>query len=187
MCPINRPAPALAAAGGTGSGDQFNGGEAISRGLEFGLQTDLAPPSANRLSLPLRITYTFTNAEFRNAFESEFGPWGTVSSGDELPYVPKHQFYAGLGLEYARLVLDLGTKYSGSMRTEAGSGGMRTLARTDSHFILDGSAEFRLAGKTRIFAGIRNLTNKSYIAARRPAGVRPGLPRTLVSGIKIDF
>ena len=177
----------LAAAGGTGSGDQFNGGEAISRGLEFGLQTDLAPPASNGLSLPLRITYTFTHAEFRNAFESEFGPWGAVSRGDDLPYVPKHQFYVGLGFEYARLALDLGSKYSGSMRTEAGAGGLRALAKTDSHFILDGSAEFRLAGKTRIFVGIRNLTNKTYIAARRPAGVRPGLPRTFVSGIKIDF
>jgi Fe(3+) dicitrate transport protein len=135
----------------------------------------------------LRITYTFTHAEFRNAFESEFGPWGAVSRGDDLPYVPKHQFYVGLGFEYARLALDLGSKYSGSMRTEAGAGGLRALAKTDSHFILDGSAEFRLAGKTRIFVGIRNLTNKTYIAARRPAGVRPGLPRTFVSGIKIDF
>ena len=177
----------LAAAGGTGSGDQFNGGEAISQGLEFSLQSDLAAGTGKAFSLPLRVAYTYTHAEFRNTFNSEFGPWSGVSSGDELPYIPKHQIYFGLGFEYQRIQIDLSGKHNGAMRTEAGSGDLLERDRTDSHLVLDGSAEVRLAHGFRLFAGIRNLTDKKYIAARRPAGVRPGLPRTFVSGIKADF
>jgi Fe(3+) dicitrate transport protein len=177
----------LAAAGGTGSGDQFNGGEAISRGLEFSLQSNLAAAFSDKFSLPLRIAYTYTHAEFGNSFASEFNPWGAVSSGDELPYIPKHQIYFGLGLEYGKFQIDLSGKHNGAMRTEAGSGDLQKFSSTDAHLVLDGSAEFRLARKVRIFAGIRNLSNKNYIAARRPAGVRPGLPRTFLCGIKTDF
>ena len=42
-----------------------------------------------------------------------------------------------------------------------------------------------IAEKLRVFASIQNLTNNAYIVARRPAGARPGLPRTLMAGIKL--
>ena len=38
-----------------------------------------------------------------------------------------------------------------------------------------------------VHAWVRNLTDEVYVAARRPAGVRPGLPRTLFLGATWDF
>lgn len=177
----------LAAAGGTGSGDQFNGGEAVARGLELGLRYDLGNASGALFSIPFRIAYTYTSAEFRHDFESDFEPWGTVKTGDEIPYIPRHQIFAGLGIENGRWGVDLSAKYTGEMRTKAGSGRILALESTQAHFTVDASAEVALSPKAKLFGRVRNLTNKTYIAARRPAGVRPGMPRTFMAGIKTDF
>ncbi len=175
----------LAAAGGTGSGDQFNGGEATARGLEFDLryELDIAPG----FSIPFHIAYTYTDAQFRHDFKSDFGPWGAVQSGDEIPYIPKHQLFAGLSVEHGRWSGDLGAKYTGRMRTVAGSGAIVAGESTDAHLILDASVELALSSKARLFGSLRNLTGVTYIAARRPAGVRPGMPRTFAAGVKTDF
>ena len=42
------------------------------------------------------MSYTFTQAEFTQAFESEFDPWGAVEVGDALPYLAPHQFNVSL-------------------------------------------------------------------------------------------
>lgn len=177
----------LAAAGGTGSGDLFNGGKAISRGLELELHFDPAAASQQTFSLPVRLAYTYTSASFSSSFESEFDAWGTVTDGDELPYIPRHQCFLNLGLVLGRWGLDLGGKYSGRMRTAPGAGAIPDHNGTDTAFVIDFTAEYRLADGAKVFGGVRNLTDRTYITARRPAGVRPGLPRRLVGGVKTDF
>lgn len=177
----------LAAAGGTGSGDLFNGGKAISKGLELELQFDPAAASQRTFSLPIRLAYTYTIARFRSSFESEFDAWGTVAYGDELPYIPRHQCFLNVGLVFGRWGLDIGGKYSGKMRTAPGAGAISDLIGTDAAFVIDFTAEYRLANGAKLFGGVRNLTDRTYITARRPAGVRPGLPRRLIGGVKTDF
>jgi len=73
--------------GGNGEiGDQFDGGEVLVSGLE--LSTDYRFGVGN-FELPVSLKYTWTNkAEFENAFDSGFGPWGEVEVGDSLPYIP---------------------------------------------------------------------------------------------------
>ncbi len=177
----------LAAAGGSGSGDLFNGGGAVSKGLEFELRYDPAQAAQQPFSLPIRLVYTFTSAQFRSNFDSEFDAWGTVTEGDELPYIPRHQYFINVGLNYERWGLDLGGKYSSRMRTEPGSGAIAELTSTDAAFVVDFTAEFKLTERAKLFGGVRNLTDRTYITARRPAGVRPGLPRRLIGGVKTDF
>jgi Fe(3+) dicitrate transport protein len=77
--------------GGTGEGQLFNGGSARVYGLETSAHWNHATALGLASELPVRLTYTYTHAEFRNNFQSQFGPWGTVRFGDELPYVPRHQ------------------------------------------------------------------------------------------------
>ncbi len=177
----------LAAAGGEGTGDQFNGGEAISRGLELNAGNDWGPAIGSRLSVPVRVFYTYTHTEFRSDFESSFSPWGKVQSGDELPYIPKHQLFLNLGISNGTWGIDLSGKYSSRMRTVAGSGQIIDEQITDAHFIIDASIEWAVPGNTRLFGAVRNLTDEEYVASRRPAGLRPGLPRTFTTGIKTDF
>jgi Fe(3+) dicitrate transport protein len=38
----------------------------------------------------------------------------------------------------------------------------------------------------KIQVGVENLTDETYVVARRPAGARPGLPRTLMAGIRLE-
>lgn len=177
----------LAAAGGQGTPDAFNGGAVHSYGLELTAAYDFAGLLGTRVALPLHLAYTFTRATFQHAFESEFDPWGTVAEGDELPYVPRHQLGLQLGLQASRFGAALNARYVGAVRTEAGQGPIPSGTRIAPHLVLDLSADVSVTRYAQVFASIRNLTDEVYIAARRPAGLRPGLPRTLVLGVKTRF
>lgn len=175
----------LAAGGGSGTSAQFNAGEVEVTGLEVTAAADLATLlSLGNVALPLNVNYTYTNATFGNSFESNFGPWGTVQSGDQLPFIPKHQFNASISMDLDKLSLNLSSVYSPQMRTLAGSGSINEEFSTDSYFIVDAGAAYGLTGNIEIFANFRNLLNETYIVSDRPAGVRPGLPRTVLGGVR---
>ena len=74
-----------------------------------------------------------------------------------------------------------------AMRTSAGQGRIPEGEGTDAHLLLDLAADLRLAGGLSAFVQVRNLTDDVYVAARRPAGARPGLPRTFLAGLGWDF
>ena len=178
----------LAAAGGGGTTDLFNGGDVHVAGFELSASTDLAPAlQIEVVKLPVRLAYTFTDAAFENSFESEFEGWGTVAEGDELPYVADHQLTADLGVEWSRFRFDVRGNYVGAMRTEAGSGDIEAAPHTDARFVLDLAADVDVDGRTSVFGGVRNVTNDVYVVARRPAGLRPGLPRTFLLGLRTSF
>ena len=172
--------------GGDGTGDLFNGGAARVFGIEASARFNLLAKLDWSFRLPLLVSYTFTDAEFRSDFQSQFGPWGSVSRGDAVPYLPSHNLNVGITVEESRWVLDLSSSYMGRMRVRAGSGPIAPHDATDARLLLNLTGEYHLAEGVRLFAGIQNLTNKSYIASRRPAGARPGLPRTVAAGLKFD-
>lgn len=178
----------LSAGGGTGTGDQFNGGAVDIMGAEMSLGYSIADGLLSRNhSIPLRFIYTYTNGKFKNDFESTFEPWGSVSKNDELPYLPKHQFYTSAGYETSRFIVSLGAKYISQMRTIAGQGEFVESNSTDAHFIIDASANYSISESIRAFLSARNLNDELYIASRRPAGIRPGLPQTLMAGLRTEF
>lgn len=175
----------LAAGGGGGTTAQFNAGEVKVFGLEAAANLDLADIFDVFSSLPLNLNYTFTNATFQSSFESDFGPWGAVQSGDALPFIPEHQFNAGLGFDYESLSLNLNAFTTSRMRTVAGSGNILEEYSTDNYFLLDASSSYQFTSAMNIFVNVRNLLNKNYIVSDRPAGVRPGLPRTIMGGLRV--
>ena len=170
--------------GGSGSGLLFNGGKARIFGLESSLQSDLRRIWDAGVSLPVRFSYTFTRAEFRSSFDSGFEPWGTVTSGDDLPYVPNHQLSMGIGFSRSKWNVDFETNYVGAMRTQAGSGPLRRLFSTDARWVLNVTADYGLTEGTRLFLAVQNLADNEYVVARQPAGARPGLPRTFTAGLR---
>jgi Fe(3+) dicitrate transport protein len=170
--------------GGSGSGLLFNGGKARIFGLESSLQSDLRRIWDAGVSLPVRFSYTFTRAEFRSSFDSGFEPWGTVTSGDDLPYVPNHQLSMGIGFSRSKWNVDFETNYVGAMRTQAGSGPLRRLFSTDARWVLNVTADYGLTEGTRLFVAVQNLADNEYVVARQPAGARPGLPRTFTAGLR---
>jgi Fe(3+) dicitrate transport protein len=175
------------ATGGSGSGDLFNGGQARIMGLEASLTSDLRRPLGLSVSVPVQATYTFTDGEFRNGFQSQYGPWGTVKMGDELPYLPSHQFSSSVGVVGARWLIDLSASYVSRMRTRAGQGAFVPLASNDSVFVVDVLGDIAVASRVRAYVSVQNLADRSYVVARQPAGARPGLPRTLMVGVRLQI
>ncbi len=178
----------LEAAGGGGTNEQFNGGAVKTKGLEFNLTYDLlSSKSQSAFSLPLTVVYTYTDARFQNDFDSDFGAWGDVSAGDRFPYLANNQFTVMLGLEHRKFSLNLSGKYMGEMRTEPGQGEIPSNEKADSYFVVDAGASYTLHKNISLFANATNLTDQVYVVARRPAGLRPGLPRAFNIGMRATF
>jgi Fe(3+) dicitrate transport protein len=177
----------LAAGGGTGSTDLFNGGKANVSGLELSGHHNLGDIVGWRASVPVRMSYSSTKAVFESSFESRFDPWGRVEKGDRLPYVAPHQLFTAIGVESGRLDVELSTVWISTMRTKAGNGIPQPSNRIDAHVVVDLAAEYALSDQVQLVASVRNLTDAVYMAARRPAGVRPGMPRTMLIGLSARF
>lgn len=103
-----------------------------------------------------------------------------------MPYLPRHQMSGNISLETSRYATHLSLRYTSPMRVTAGQGALVEARATDAHFVVDLAAHYRLAQHVDIFASVRNLTDATYIVARRPSSVRPGLPRLMLIGFKVD-
>jgi Fe(3+) dicitrate transport protein len=174
----------LAAAGGSGTVDQFNGGESIIYGLEHEMTYDLSALFGVAFSLPLSFQYTYTHATFENDFESEYDPWGVVNKGDFLPYVPLHQFAINLGYYHKRVSVNFSSKFVGDIRAVAGQGDILPLEKINRYYVCDLSANYSIAKYLDIYAGVFNLFDNVYEVSRNPAGLRPGMPQNFRFGLK---
>jgi len=166
-------------------GDQFDAGKARVSGLEASASYDFGNGGA--IAVPASLSYTYTRAEFRESFSSSFEEWGNVSAGDRLPYLPEHLLHAEIGAVGERWRVNLAANYLGEMRSEAGSGAIPSGEGTDAAVIWDLSAALRVHDQVEFYARLENLTDETYIVARRPAGARPGQPRSAFAGIRLSF
>ena len=176
--------------GGGGTGDTFNGGEVEVKGIEAVAQYDAAEVTQLPASykLPITVSYTLTDGEFKNSFTSSFAEWGNVRAGDELPYLPEHQLYVSVGLEKEdQWGVSAGAKYVDEMRTQAGSGAIPADRRVEAHWVVDVAGEYKLTDNVSAFATVENALDEDYVAARRPAGARPGLPLSAMAGVKVSL
>jgi Fe(3+) dicitrate transport protein len=168
-------------------GDQYDGGEASVHGLEFVAAWDAGAALGSGWSLPLSAVYTWTEGEFGSSFQSSFDEWGDVEKGDEMPLMPEHQLTLNAGIEADRWRTFLMMNYVDETRAEAGTGAIPAIDRIDARTLLDLSAEFDLTSQASLFASVTNLTDEEYNVAFRPAGARPGAPRSWLAGVKIAF
>ncbi|MDX1661595.1 MAG: TonB-dependent receptor [Gemmatimonadota bacterium] len=169
----------------SGAGEIFNGGAVEVTGLEASFDLDAGRLAGLDYGIPVQLAYTWTSAEFETAFESDYDPWGEVEVGDELPYLPEHQLFATVGWERgvwdARLDLQAGS----AMRTVAGQGDIPAGQGTDDFAVWSAAVGYAVTPWAQVEVGVENLTDETYVVARRPAGARPGLPRTFTAGIRL--
>lgn len=171
--------------GGDVTGELYNGGAVEVSGLEamMAYRFDTAIGQ-----MPLNMTYTYTQSEFKTSFESGFADWEPfVEAGDELPYIPENQLSLSLGLVRDTWDIYLNSNYSDEMRTKAGQGAIPAGEGTDSRWVFDLSTHVTVFKQYKVFAQVRNLFDETYIVARRPYGLRPGLERTFLVGFKANF
>jgi len=166
-------------------GEQFDGGEVDVYGLEFVSTADASAWLNTPFNIPLSAVYTLTETEFKTSFDSAFGPWGDVVAGDELPYVGEHQLFLTGGVEGDRWGGEIAMLYQSERRTIAGQGAVAPNERLDAHTVVDFSAYVQVFDGVKLRGKVENLFDEVYIAADRPAGLRPGLPRTFWVGVDV--
>ena len=168
-------------------GQQFDGGEARVRGVEVSAGYNAGTALGMDIGIPLSIAYTHTDSEFQSSFVSQFGPWGNVSEGDEFPFVPQNTVTLNAGLEGETWRVSSTLNYVSEARNTAGSGPIAANDLIDARTLIDISGEIDIADGVSLFGAVENLTDKVYNVAFRPAGARPGKPRTALGGIKVTF
>lgn len=176
----------LAATGGTGSLEQFNAGEVNVKGLEVLINYNLLETNT-KFNLPITFGYTYTDTEFLNSFGSDDELWGEVTSGDELPYIAKHQFNTSITLEHEKYEFSLNGRFNGAFRTQAGTGDITADNGVLSNFIIDVSAKYHFNNFISITGNIINLLDETYAVSRVPAGLRPGHPFGIYGGLEFKL
>jgi len=164
----------------------YASGKALVVGAELGAQGRAKLPRG--YGLPAQASYTYTHAEFTEAFESDYPLWGDVKSGDAMPYIPPHQFAVGAGVDYQmKMGLDLSLSFTDRMREQAGQGALQTGTYTDRYAMLDATAFYQLLEHFRLYLKGDNLTNNQPIVSRRPFGARPNKPLLVQIGVKWEL
>jgi len=161
-------------------GDQYNAGEVKVYGIE--MKAGYLVNFGN-ITMPIDFTYTRSQSEFLNTFESDF--WGDVQSGDEFPYVPENQFQFVIGLEGEQWQSNLLVRYTGEMRTVAGRGAINE--GIDAHTVVDFVANYDLTKNQQVNFTVDNLLDESYMTSRTHGSIMVGKPLTLSLGYKYNF
>ena len=171
--------------GGAGTGDLFNAGAATVKGIELLATYDVIDNRAKRFKLPVTLSYTFTDTKLKNNFKSSI--WGTVESGDEIPYIAKNQLAITAALETTKFNFSVSGKYVDAFRTLAGTGTIPAQNKVPSNFIIDLSARYHVSEYISLMGNVINVLDKEYAVSRVPAGLRPGHPFGINFGIMAEF
>jgi Fe(3+) dicitrate transport protein len=163
---------------------QFDGGRARIYGLEASGEHDV---ELGVLRMPIIASYTYTRSAFSTSFVSEDPSFGTVTRGDELPYLPRHQGSVTVGLEGKEGGIAAIGNYVAAMREAAGSAAVSSVLHTDTQYWLDVSGRVRLTDHVTLQLNGRNVLGDQFIVSHRPFGARPNAPRWLQAGLTVTF
>jgi Fe(3+) dicitrate transport protein len=164
---------------------QVDAGEANIWGLEAFAEKTFRPGAG--LTFPLTASYTLTRTKLLNDFRSSDPQFGNVKAGYELPYVPRHQLYASVGVEGARWGVFVSSTYVASMREQAGEGEIPEGLKTGALLTFDVNASWNVTRWGQLYVSGRNIFDQAVIVGRRPYGARPNAPRTGIAGFKIQL
>lgn len=159
----------------------FITGEAVIAGLEMqlGATFELAG-----LTVPVDMTYTYTNAEI-----SDDNPASGFSEGDTLASVPKNVFSLRVGVETAFGWNNYAVaKYVDEMCVDVGCNkSARPFASTEDLLVLDYISRYAVTEDAMVFLKVENLLDEQAIVSRQPDGARPNKPRTASVGVQWQF
>ncbi len=183
--------------GGAGTGDMFNAGRALIRGVEFSLDYNFKP-NATKLTFPIRIAYTYTNALFKETFINGGGDWGSgqINENDLIPFITPQQGMFSLGIENYKFNVTISGRYVGLTRTKAGQNEIIVPVSNENfsqvnaiaaYTFFDLSANYFINNTWTVYSTINNFTNNQSIVANLPQGYRPAMPISLNFGVKVNL
>ena len=160
-------------------GDQYNYGEVEVSGFEFSAGRTFNTAS---VAFPVKLTYTYTNSEFKNTFDSEI--WGSVEKGDAMPYVPENQVALSFGAEFNAFVINSQMRYVSDAHADLSDSGLNAI---DSRVVWDLAAKYLIDENQKVYLSVDNLFDNTYIANRANGGIQPGKPRSVQMGYSYSF
>lgn len=184
--------------GGLGTGDMFNAGKAVTRGIELSAEYDVLYKENSTVKLPINIAYTYTKATFEETFQNGGGDWGTglINKGDLIPFITPHLLTASIGFENKKFNTTLISRFVGETKTKPGQGkgivpadnvAYNSVNAIGSFMMIDVSANYQFNKIITGFTTINNLTNNQNIVANLPNGYRPNMPLAFTIGLKCSF
>ncbi len=184
--------------GGTGTGNDENFGEVDTFGIELALQYDTGFANNRGFSNPSFLSLTYTNAEQKNDSRSTDAEsiFSYGKAGNFIPYIPELTLSLGTGIETEKWGAFISSSYVSETFTSANNVDVQLngannpdarYGKTDSYFIADVSAFYRMNSKVKLFAGVQNLLDEEYVVSRQPHGARGGLPQFLYAGIEMEM
>ena len=185
--------PSLSA-GSTTAAALANQGATRHRGVEVGGAMSVGRVAGRALALTVEGNWTYSLAVFsQDRFLGQGGDTVNVR-GNTLPYAPRHRAHGAVSLEHPRglrLRVDgsyVGAQFSDNFETRAGSANGR-VGEIPAYRIYDVSLQYDLPGieGARITGAVKNLSDLTYMASRRPEGIKVGLPRLLTLGLSWSF
>ncbi|MBF2754737.1 MAG: TonB-dependent receptor plug domain-containing protein [Gammaproteobacteria bacterium AqS3] len=158
-------------------GDAFSGRGAAVLGLELELRCALGSAAE------LNLSYTWSDAEFSETFDSDF--FGAVRSGDAIPYVSRHHLSAALGWTLRPgWRLDAQAVYRGATCTMALCGARQ---RIDAQTTFGIGVQYTAGENLRAYLRGHRLGSDGAIVARQPYGAMTMAPERWVLGLAWSF
>ena len=108
-------------------------------------------------------------------------------NGYKIPYISKHQFNLVFNIKNNNLSFDANYSFKSDVRTKPGIEMNNTKELIKGFGVINTALNYNVNKNISFHLAAKNITNKVYSVSRRPAGLRPGLPRTFTAGIKCDF
>ncbi|MCL1141142.1 TonB-dependent receptor family protein [Shewanella gaetbuli] len=166
-------------------GNQYNAGEVDVSGLELSLGYEFN--QTGDISVPVKLAYTYTSAEFGSDFSSDFESWDDVKKGDSLTYLPDNQLYISAGVQAESWQVTLAGRYTSEMRTKAGQGEIPADELIDAKTIFDLSARYFINDASELYLNVDNLFDETYMTTRVHGSVFSGKPQSATLGYSYKF
>lgn len=174
-----------------------NQGETNHRGFEGALGVDWGLGGLiTRWAVSLRteLRYTYSEARFSNHRLMVNGLGDTVDiKGNRLPYAPRHIVAVSTTLalpDRFSLKLDgirVSEQFADNFETRTASANGRN-GLIPAHTVWNATGTFTIPGtELRLEGTVKNLLGTTYIASRRPEGIKPGLFRHVQLGLAWRF
>jgi Fe(3+) dicitrate transport protein len=186
-------APSLSA-GSVSQAQLANQGQTRHVGLESAISLDLGTVLRSPFAITSEVKHTYVHSSFTDDrfMVNAVGDTANVR-GNALPYAPEHRWFTAVGLQIrpgARLHLDgthVTSQFSDNFETvEPSANGRRGLIPAYSVWNVTGGYPIARSGVT-VTASVKNLFDSTYIASRRPEGIRAGLPRMVQIGARLGL
>lgn len=190
----NQIIPPSLSSGSVAQATLANQGRTRHRGVESALRLDLGALAAAPWALTAELRHTWVDARFSADRFIAAASGDTLNvRGNRLPYAPEHLlswtfgYLHPLGLQLGVDGVRVSRQFADNFETVGATPNGRN-GLIPAYTLWNASASARLPyGGVSLFATLKNLTDATYVASRRPEGIKPGLPRSLQVGVRTAF